>query len=287
MKIAIVPNMTRKNTLSVTLKICERLNELGAEYIICEKYRTDFAQTYAVFLPYNDMLEVCNVVIAVGGDGTIIHAAKAAAEHSKPLLGINAGRLAFMAGLEADELTLLSSLIDGSYTMDRRMMLSAGLYTEKNRLVSVNNYMNDVVISRGIQMRITEIDVRCEGHRIGLYSGDGIIISTPTGSTAYSLSAGGPVIDPQLRSILLTPVCPHSLFSRSVIFKPDSQLDVFSDAGDTLWFSGDGDDLVEIPPGYRLSVCRSTLFADFIRIKNDTFIEVLNSKLDQRKVWNG
>lgn len=287
MKIAIMPNMTRKNALSVTLRICERLSELGAEYIFSEKLRAEFAGTHAMYLPADDMLDVCNIVIAVGGDGTIIHAAKAAAERSKPLLGINAGRLAFMAGLESDELMLLSALMDGSFTMDRRMMLSAGLYNEKGRLVASQNYMNDVMISRGGQMRIAEIDVRCDGHRIGLYSGDGVILATPTGSTAYSLSAGGPVIDPQIRSILLTPVCPHSLFSRSVIFKPEAQIDVFSSAMDTLWYSGDGDELIEIPPGCTLTVCKSALCADFIRIKSDTFIEVLNSKLDQRRAWNG
>ena len=219
MKIALLPNLTRKNALQVSLDVCQELEKHNMSYCIKRDYIDKFKGTKAEFITVNEMIRTCDIVIAVGGDGTIIHAAK----FGKPTLGINAGRIAFMAGLEPSELNMLSNLKTGKYELDRRMMLKAEIISPDNEVLSVHYCVNDAVIARGFQIKMDDFVVEHNGKFLNKYTADGIIFSTPTGSTAYNLSAGGPVVDPQIESILLTPICTHSLFSRALIFKPDSQ----------------------------------------------------------------
>ena len=201
------------------------------------------------------------------------------------MLGINAGRLGFMAGLERHELGLLSRLIDGTYVRDRRMMLEVKIIGSSGETFQCFSCINDAVVSRGQQFQMIEFSVDINGRRANDYLADGIIIATPTGSTAYSLSAGGPVIDPQINSIILTPICTHSLFARSIVFAPETRLAVSSDStrGDRLFLSCDGEDGCEIPSGCRVEIGVSARKAEFIRIKSDTFIDILNTKLAQRR----
>lgn len=280
MKIALLPNLTRKNALKVSLEVCKKLDELNAYYMVKIEDRKLFEKTKAEFLSQDEMISECDVIITVGGDGTIIHAAKA----GKPILGINAGRIAFMAGLESAELDMLKNLIDGNYENDRRMMLKADVCDSEGNLVKTCFCINDVVVARGKQIKMEDISVEHNGRLINSYTADGIIISTPTGSTAYSLSAGGPVVDPQIESILLTPICTHSLFSRALIFKPDSVFRLYSPTSAELSLSCDGEDTVTVPGDHYVLVTKAEIYGDFIRIKNETFLEILNSKLAQRRL---
>ncbi len=280
MKIALLPNLTRKNALKVSLDVCKKLDELNAYYMVKIEDRELFDGTQAVFLPQDEIISECDVIITVGGDGTIIHAAKA----GKPILGINAGRIAFMAGLESAELDMLKNLIDGNYENDRRMMLKADVCDSAGNVIKTCFCVNDVVVARGKQIEMEDISVEHNGKLINNYTADGVIISTPTGSTAYSLSAGGPVVDPQIESILLTPICTHSLFSRALIFKPDSVFKLYSPTSAELCLSCDGEDTVTVPGGHYVLVTKAEMYGDFIRIKNETFLEILNSKLAQRRL---
>lgn len=280
MKIALLPNLTRKNALGVTLSVCEQLERLNTEYFIREEHKDVFEKTAAVFLPLEKMISDCDVIIAVGGDGTIIHASK----FGKPTLGINAGRIAFMAGLEPTELDMLGSLISGNYEIDRRMMLKAELCGPDGRVTGTYYCVNDAVIARGYQIKMEDIAVELNGRLINRYTADGIIVSTPTGSTAYNLSAGGPVVDPQIESILLTPICTHSLFSRALIFKPDSEFKIYSTSLGEIGLSCDGEDAVAVGKGCSVRVTRAENCGEFIRIKNENFLEILNSKLEQRRL---
>lgn len=280
MKIALLPNLTRKNALKVSLEVCKKLDELNAYYMVKLEDRKLFEKTKAEFLSQDEMISECDVIITVGGDGTIIHAAKA----GKPILGINAGRIAFMAGLESAELDMLKNLIDGNYENDRRMMLKADVCDSDGNVVKTCFCVNDVVVARGIQIKMEDISVEHNGRLINNYTADGVIISTPTGSTAYSLSAGGPVVDPQIESILLTPICTHSLFSRALIFKPDSVFRLYSPTSAELSLSCDGEDTVTVPGDHYVLVTKAEIYGDFIRIKNETFLEILNSKLAQRRL---
>ncbi len=280
---AIIPNLTRKNAAQVTRLICAKLDELGAAYSLPEETKNDFFDTKAIFLSEKDLLEGCTAVITVGGDGTIIHSAKKAAAYSKPVLGINAGRLAFMAGLEIHELDLLSKLISGDYCTDRRMMLKTTV-TDGDR--SECGYsINDATVMRNARMGgISEIDVDLDSRFFNRYLGDGLIISTPTGSTAYSLSAGGPVVDPKLECIVMTPICSHSVFTRSLVLDKDSVLSVYSSDGNPICVSCDGDEPFTVSAQGSIKVEKSDVFANFIRLKNDSFVEILNRKMLK---WNG
>lgn len=283
MRIVLMPNLTRKEAFKVTAGICESLKNLGAEFCFSSEYKNEFDFTGAEFMPVEEAVAACDAVIAIGGDGSIIHAAKLAVTAQKPILGINAGRLAFMAGLEDNELSLLSRLIDGDYTLDKRLLLKTKIIDEDGIVTDKGYCVNDCLITNEEKQRMTAIDVALDGKKFNSYLCDGVLVSTPTGSTAYSLSAGGPIVDPELESILLTPLCPHSLVDRSLIFRPDAVITVTSAEDLPLCISNDGAEPIVIAPGCRAEISRAGLTADFIRIKSDNFIDILYKKLAQRR----
>ena len=280
MKIALFPNLTRKKSLSVAKDVCRQLETLGTEYYISNEQKDSFPDCAAKFVDVAEAVKLCDVIICVGGDGTIIHSAK----FGKPVLGINAGRIAFMAGLEPTELDMLKELINGNYEIDRRMMLKADINSADGEIFRTSYCIIDVVVARGEKIKMEDIFVEHNGRPLNTFTADGIIVSTPTGSTAYNLSAGGPVVDPQIESILLTPICTHSLFSRALIFKPDSVFKLSGPDADKLGLSCDGEDTVYIEKGGYVTVSKADVYGEFIRIKNDTFLEILNSKLEQRRL---
>lgn len=282
MKIALMPNFTRSEAYAVTERICEELKKLGAEFCFPDEYKNDFSFDGASFMPADEAVKNSDAVIAIGGDGSIIHAAKQAVTWQKPILGVNAGRLAFMAGLEDNELDLLSRLIDGDYTLDKRLMLKTEII-KGDEIISTDYCINDCFITNEEKQRMAEIDVSLDGSKFNSYLCDGVLISTPTGSTAYSLSAGGPVVDPELESILFTPLCPHSLVDRSLIFKPDAVVTVESSEGNRLCVSSDGGAPQYIENGCRAVISGAEFTANFIRIKSDNFIDILYKKLAQRR----
>ncbi len=282
MRIALMPNLTRKEAFGATEGICKSLQKLGAEFCFDYEFKGDFAFMGAEFLSADEAIDGCDAVIAIGGDGSIIHAAKLAAVKQKPILGVNAGRLAFMAGLEDNELHLLSRLIEGDYTLDKRLMLKTGIICG-DEIVNCDYCVNDTLITNKEKQRMTAIDVALDGRVFNSYLCDGILVSTPTGSTAYSLSAGGPVVDPELESILLTPLCPHSLVDRSLIFRPGAVITVESAEDCPLCISNDGTEPMNIEPGCKAVISRAEFTANFIRIKSDNFIDILYKKLAQRR----
>ena len=279
MRAAIIPNLTRKKTAAVTGDLCKKLKELDISYMIDEKLAPHLKNTGAEFLSMEKVIALSDLIISVGGDGTIIHAAK----YGKPVLGINAGRIAFMAGLEATELELLSSLKDGKYQTDRRMMLKA-VIKKDGEIIGERYCINDVVAARGEKIKMTELALSCNGSFINNYVADCMIVSTPTGSTAYNLSAGGPVVDPQIESIMLTPICTHSLFSRSLIFKPNAVLNIKNISDEDMSVSCDGEEPLRVGSGGEVTVTKAPTYAEFIRIKTDTFLDILNDKLAQRRL---
>ena len=235
------------------------------------------------YLPASEMVLAADVVIAVGGDGTILHAAKQAAIQHKPALCINSGTVGFMAGLEPNELYRLSGLIDGRYEIDRRRMLRVSV---PGRPPKRYFSLNEAVLARGRKPRILDIEVRCDEDRPFSYRADGLVIATPTGSTAYSLSAGGPVVDPGVMGILLTPICPHSLTTRPMILRPDRKILVrASAAGDgEVYLSCDGEENPQPVTRLEIEICmEEQLTVQLIRMKNESFYEVLQRKLVDRK----
>lgn len=277
--LAIEPNISRPGAVAVTRDICAQLNKLNVSFAFAERNRSVCDGLGGSFLPDEELYASCNIVIAVGGDGSIIHYAKNAAQHRLPVLGINAGNVAFMAGLEADELSLLGALLAGNYFIDARMMLQADIIKDGEVLFS-DCCLNDAVFARGAEINLAEIDVACDGIPVKHYRSDGIILATPTGSTAYSFAAGGPVVEPTLESMILTPISPYSMSSRSIIFSSSCVLQVSSANRERpLFLSADGGSAVKIPDGGIALVRKCGYYANFIRIKKDRFWHVLDNKM--------
>ena len=278
-KIGIVPNLTRDKAPEVTLKVTEQLDKLNIAYSFDESLVNSFRAEIDTDKFTDSIYEKSDIIIAIGGDGSFIHTAKQAAIHKKPVLCINAGNLAFLAGLEGHELDLLEKLISGDYVTDKRMMLKAVMKNSDGD-VALGYCLNDVVAARGAEIRLIDIDVFCDGRKINNYRADGVIISTPTGSTAYSWSAGGPVIDPRLECMTLTPICTHSPLNRSLVFGGNSVITIKPHKGcGEFSVSTDGEDAIAVSDGAEIIISKSELFAEFIRLKSDEFFDILNSKL--------
>lgn len=228
-------------------------------------------------LGVTENMDKCDALIAVGGDGTILHALRMAMPYGKPILGINAGRLGFLAGLERQELDLLPRLATGEFTLDRRMLLEARVW-QGERFVTGGLCLNDAVLSRQRVSHAVEVRVRCGDNGCLSYLGDGVIFATPTGSTAYNFSAGGPIVEPAIESILLTPVCNHKMLTRTLLFSAQTQFSAeVTEEG--LALALDAQPPVALLPGQRVTVRTSASQAQLIRLKPDGFLDVLNKKM--------
>lgn len=281
MKLAIMPNPSRDKGLFHTGRLVEKLGALGAETVIHSDYKSYLQNRKVSFCDDTaQMLRGCDAIVAVGGDGTIIHCAHHAADAGKPILGVNVGRLGFVAGLETDEFDELGKLVSGNYTVQERMLLEVRVPSENGE--KTFTALNDAVLSRGSFSRMLDLKVRYGGDRVFSYRADGLIVSTPTGSTAYSLSAGGPVVDPDMNCILLSPLCPHSLFSRTVVFGPDARLGVQADEGEQgeILLTVDGETPVRFTGRTGdIRFCRSEKTVGIIKLKDIGFFEIVNQKL--------
>lgn len=281
--IALMPNLTRKGAFHTSLDVIEILHRDGMNIYMTENLKSHYKDSGITFFRDTDsLIAASSMVLTIGGDGTIMHAARHAAPLKKPLLGINMGRLGYVAGLEPDELAMLSRLKTGDYTTEKRMMLKVvhQSLNGKNEFFSIN----DAVISRGSLSRLIDIDVSLDRDYMCNYRADGLIISTPTGSSAYSLAAGGPVVEPTMKCIVMTPICPHSIFARSVVFSHHSELVVTASCDDNaeVFLTIDGARTVIIKKTDTVSVTSSELQAEFIILKDKSFYRVLNEKFAEK-----
>lgn len=279
MKITVIPNGNKFEAGALAQEVANRLSAEGTEVSL-----------FKTSAPLPDAVSLCkalantDIAVAVGGDGTMVHVAKAAAAADCPVLGINAGRLGFLAGVEPDELeALLPRLVSGDYAVDERMLLKVTISTENGE--EVRYAMNEVVISRGGLSRLVDVMVAADGDEVLSCRGDGVIIATPTGSTAYSLSAGGPVVDPSVDCLLLTPVCPHSLDSRPRIWPGWVKLTAKASAadGDPVYVTVDGEENLPLAPGQTVKIRRASMTARLLRLQEDSFYQRLSRKLTDRR----
>lgn len=283
MRIAIIPYSGKKLAEEYACGIIRYLSGYGCKFTVPQRFRYTVAGDRVEYVE-NDFcaVEQADLAVSLGGDGTIIHTAKDAAVLGKPVLGVNCGRVGFVAGLEPSDMHELKRLLDGSYTVDERMMLEISL--NKNGSIHRAYALNDMTVTNGAVSRMIDLDVQLNGEFITSYRADGVILATPTGSTAYSLSAGGPVIEPHMKCILLTPICPHSLFSRSILFSDDSEVTITKGAesrGD-LCASIDGRENEQIGKNDSITVRKADISAKFIKLGNKNFYRILNDKLNER-----
>lgn len=280
MKAFIMPNLNKLNAVECTNRVIKKLGEYKIMPIMDLRYADEFKQAEIAFTEFYAGMYEANVVIAIGGDGTIIHSAKHAVAYDLPLLGINVGRLGFMAGLEMSELSRLEMLSGGEFAVENRMMLDCRHYSENG--VTLYLALNDVVISNGALSRIIELDISSADRYLTSYRADGIIFSTPTGSTAYALSAGGPIIEPSLNCITITPICPHSLTARSIIFA-DNKVQAVRPSKENLhpiYVTVDGDQGAKLEKNDYLEIFKSKKSVKLINLNDKTFYEVLNNKFN-------
>ncbi|MBQ7874542.1 MAG: NAD(+)/NADH kinase [Oscillospiraceae bacterium] len=234
----------------------------------------------AKYCEVETVLPEVDVVFIIGGDGTILRAAKNAIKYDKPIIGINAGRLGFLSDIEAENISMLEKLFKEGCPIEKRTVLEIE-NGDKNTLA-----INDVFISKTEPGKTAELFVECNGHEVCRYRADGIVLSTPDGSTAYSMSAGGPVLDTNLNAIIMTPVCPHSLISCSVVFSPEKLITVgssFSGGEKNLDVVVDGERVFTLKKGEKLSVKCSEKYVKFINLSGRGFYEVLNQKIIGRR----
>ncbi|WP_079988291.1 NAD(+)/NADH kinase [Anaerotruncus rubiinfantis] len=279
-KVLIMPNLTRDNTLCLMEPLIRRLHSCACAILMDEKYAGRFAGVH--FAPFDEQITGCDVIITVGGDGTILHSAKHAMQHQKPLLGINSGRLGYLAQLEPNEMEYLDRLADGDYTIENRMMLEMRVGGDPQLYYA----LNDVVIAKGGHARLVDLEILDgNGQPVGSYRADGLIFATPTGSTAYSLSAGGPIVDPVIDTIVLTPICPHSLYDRSILLSPRMQLNVrskFVNNSDNIVVSVDGERIAGLDADRQVRIQKSERTVPFINFAEKTFTGILSKKLKSR-----
>lgn len=279
MNFAILPNMTRKNAFDISSKVIAELKTLGCGIFMDSKLESLFDFDGISYCDEGEAIAKSDIVISVGGDGSFINTAKKATASKKPVLCINAGKLAYLAAMECDEIGLLKNVIEGKYVIESRMLLEASVIDKSGEIIYHSNCVNDAVVSRSGNIRIMKLSVFCDSTPLVEYMCDGVIIATPTGSTAYSLSAGGPVVEPSVDSVLLTPVCPHGLFSRSVILDGSSEVTVYHDNSGEAILSCDGEPAVVIPESASVDIKKSNESVSFVKVKNDTFIDILNKKI--------
>lgn len=284
MKIAIIVNFDKKGALLTASKISELLLNENAEVYTLESEILNNLHSTKTFDTHSELVKNCDVLLTIGGDGTIIHCAKHAAQFSKPILGINLGRLGYVAELEANETDMLKALIRGEYTLESRLMLDVKVNRENGNTESYVA-VNDAVISRGSLSRIIDLEVSIDGSPVSSYRADGILLSTPTGSTAYALSAGGPVIAPNLKCFELVPICSHSLSARCVILSSQSTVQVKAESPDgKSYLTIDGQISVELSENDTVEVKCSEKTLDMIVLKKRNFFKLASEKLREVNV---
>ena len=278
MLIAVVPNQMKSENDALVRTVSQRLAQAGADVrVVCA------AGSLPTTAQLIQALTNCDKAIAIGGDGTIMHVAKAAAVAGCAVLGINAGRLGFLAGMEPGELDKLDRLLACDYEEETRNLLEVTVSTATGEHTLLA--MNDVVISRGSLSRLVDVTVHNGGAEVLACRGDGVIVATPTGSTAYSLSAGGPVVDPAVACILLTPVCPHSLDSRSRVLPHNSQLTLCATTadGNPAFITVDGEQNIPLTATDTVRARLSDTVVRLIRLTDSDFYAGLRYKLSDRR----
>lgn len=264
-KVVLIPNPTKDVGFSVTEKVIAKLSSLGIEVASYLKYSA--LEAFGAKL-YDDLPDA-DAVIVIGGDGSVIDASEIALAQDVPLLGINLGKVGYLSAVESSEIDVLDDLVRGGYKIEEKFLLSAGKIDAEGRVVTCEHKaVNDVVISHDNYFGISDILLENSTGDKLKYRADGIIVSTPVGSTAYSLSTGGPIISHLLDSISVTPICPHSFFSRTIVYAPSEEIVVTNIGDNALNISLDGRYFDKLAHGESCAVYRSNK-----RLKTIVFAE--------------
>ncbi len=282
MKLGIIPNIYKDKDLNITRSILYWLLNKDVELYL----ETDIANkldhkgnAYSRDMIYSNS----DVVIVLGGDGTILNIARQASAYQVPLFGINLGHLGFLAEAEISDMYLsLERIISGDYFIEKRMMLEACV-DDPDLCMKELTALNDISVIKGMHSRMVGFSVFINDSFFELYSADGIVISTPTGSTAYSLSAGGPIVSPELKVLIITPICPHTLHNRPIVVseKDEVRIEICDDNPEVM-LSVDGQDSYKLSPGMVVKFRSSNCVTNLVKLKQRSFFDVLRRKISER-----
>ena len=282
MKLVLTPNPYRDKQFKTVRQACRLLQESGAEVRVCLPFDVDRNVELPEDLDFGDLrreIQSADMLICFGGDGTILHASKIATEHKLPVLGVNIGTMGFIAELEAGELELLKKIPRGEYSTEERSMIDVRVVNAGKTLFH-ETALNDAVVTKGAIARVIQLSVCCDGVEAAGYSGDGVILCTPTGSTGYSMSAGGPIVEPSARNLLITPICAHAMQAKSIVVGPKRVITVrLGKFGrHNAFLSLDGGRAFRLSPGDEIIARNSDRVTRLVRLKETSFFEILNKK---------
>jgi NAD+ kinase len=286
-KIAIFPNFEYDKGFLYTKEAVKVLADCGIASYLHENGRAFFAEipeSVRFFADEDAMIEAADAVLVLGGDGTMINHSLRAAEKNKAAIGVNLGHLGFLMALERTEIASLRALATGDFHVESRMLLDAEIRL-KDEVIHRQRILNDVVIASGVRSKIAEFSLESQTGGLLAYRADGVIIATPTGSTAYSFSAGGPIIEPTASIVSVTPICPHSLLRRSVLLSADTKLVVSGstrDAMTDIHITMDGKNGRLFPKEAEIHIKKSEYTAKIIKIGTNRFYDILETKLNKK-----
>lgn len=286
MNFLMILNPGKKNSVECASRAIQILKSRGCDVYVAPKHMEIFQNLMVREFDMERDKEAVDMVITIGGDGTLIHSAETAIAMDKPIVGINSGRLGFLTELEHYELDSLIQLVNGNYEIQERMVLEVNHHHKEG---GAETYLaiNDAVISKeDMNARVADIDVVLRSGYINSYRADGLIFSTPTGSTAYSLSAGGPIVCAGMQAIIVTPICPHSLFFRSMVYGPQELLTVqgkYINNSDTLMLSIDGKDIIKIAPGDWVTIYQAQQKMKYVVLSKNNYYKKLTENFTNRR----
>lgn len=280
--VILTPNPYRDKNFQTVRTAQKILKDAGVETKLCLPFEVDRSYDLPKDLRFSRLdreLPNAEMVICFGGDGTILHMAKAATRRGIPILGVNIGTMGFMAELESSELDKLADIAKGNYTLDSRMMLDVTVRRDRD-IIFHDICLNDVVVTKGAVARIVHLAVKCDGVQAMECGGDGIVVATPTGSTAYNLSAGGPIVEPEAQNIIITPICAHDVGSRCIVTseKRVVNVELTKNARRNAFLSVDGGKAVRLNMGDVATIQKSKLETKLVRLKERSFFDVVNAK---------
>ncbi len=276
--IGIIANPRKRRSAEIVKRIVETSARFNMQVGVVGGDQSEFG-VEAPMIGVEDLSSRCDVVIACGGDGTILNAARLVAANPRPILGVNLGMLGFLAELSPDDVELgVEEIATGRYTIDRRMTLEAEVVGTDTRVTA----LNDILITKSNQSRIISLEMSERGRWVNTYVADGIIIATPTGSTGYALAAGGPIVEPSVSCIVAAPICPHSLTVRPMIFADSVEFDIRVTGApeSTIELSGDAQDFRPIESGQTIRIRRNANDALLLHLRSSaSYFDILRQKL--------
>ena len=281
-KVILCPNPYRDKGLAAAKEAEGILQSVGLETVYCLPFKPEGGegQFGVACRPLQQELRSADLLIAFGGDGTILHLARASAMRGVPVLGGHRGSRGFMSDLEGGEMGLLKELSRGRYRREKRMMLDVSVLRE-GRTVYQNSALNDAVVSKGAVARVIRLQVSAGEERLGIFSGDGVVVATPTGSTGYSLSAGGPVVEPTAQNFVISPICAHTVFSKSFVLSAAGTVTVAPAEANRkqAFLSVDGGKAFSLRQGDKVRVCRSRYETELLRLTDKSIYQILRMKM--------